>query len=248
METSKPQGWGEDPLSSEIDLAEGNIHSVFRDQRAIFDLLVHAQEIFNKLKKSLKSGLTSKEGVTFLFLSMSHGAYLGAVRLALGGQLAPSYMVMRGCLENALYAFRIYKNPKLFKIYKDRYKGNSEKKESRNKFNLADIFCELNNHCPEIGGPAKDLYDSTIDLGAHPNVMAIKTNLHFDEEKREYQFSYITDQSRDPIPFVQCVEMIIWTAGYSLKIFEIIFEKIVSEQNLSDAIEELTRTSIKIES
>jgi len=185
METSKPQGWGKDPLSSEIDLVEGNIYSAFHSQRKVFDSLVNVQEIFQKLRKPL-GRLTSKEGVTFLFLSMSYGAYLGAVRLALGGQLAPSYMVMRGCLENALYAFRIYKNPGLFKIYADRHKGNSEKRKSRNKFNLAVIFDELNKHCPEIGVPAKDLYDSTIDLGAHPNVMAIKTNLYFDEEKREY--------------------------------------------------------------
>lgn len=246
MNITKPTGWGEDPLSKEIDLVNENIYSDFQSQREVFDLLVRSQEVFAQLRKSLEK-LTRKEFNSALFLTMSYGAYLGAVRLAMGGQLAPAYMVTRGCLENALYAFRIYKNPKLLNAYNDRHKGDSEKKESRNNFKLVDIFDDLKKNSPEIGASAKNLYDFTIDLGAHPNVMAIKTNLHFDEEKKENQFFYITDTSRDPAPYVQCVEALVNTAGYSLKIFEIIFEKTVVELGLSGAIEDIAKTRIVIQ-
>ncbi len=246
MNTPKPPGWGEDPLSKEIEWINENIHSVFSKHEKIFGLLVQIQGAYETLRRGLK-GLNEEELNVVFFLSMSYGAYLGAIRLALGGQLAPAYMVMRGCLENALYAFRIYKNPDLFNAYKDRHKGDSERKESRNNFKLIDIFNDLKNHSSEIGASAKNLYDFTIDLGAHPNVEALRTNLSFDQENKEFQFYYVTDLLNDPAPFTQCIDALVQTAAYSLKIFEIIFENTVSELGISDEIEGFTKISFVIQ-
>ena len=46
-----------------------------------------------------------------LCLLRAHAAYFAAVRLSISGQVAEAYMVIRKCIENALYGFYLSKNP-----------------------------------------------------------------------------------------------------------------------------------------
>jgi hypothetical protein len=70
------------------------------------------------------------------FLPRSHASHLGAVRLVLSGQLPESYMLLRGCLENALYGFYISGRPGIFEIWLRRHDDEQSKDRVKNQFQI----------------------------------------------------------------------------------------------------------------
>ena len=68
-------------------------------------------ELLRTVDAAFEKGLShlgsTHEG-TVLFAAMAHASFLSALQLAASGQLPPAYMVSRGCVEDAIYAFFLY--------------------------------------------------------------------------------------------------------------------------------------------
>ena len=61
------------------------------------------QQIDNLFSDILKHIQDADGPLRFFFLVRSHGAFRSSLRLSYGGQLVESYVMMRACLENAIY-------------------------------------------------------------------------------------------------------------------------------------------------
>lgn len=113
----------------------------------------------------------------FLFFVRSHGAFRSSLRLAYSGQLVESYVVMRACLENAIYMQFLYFAPEMSPVWLDRELNLETKKQMRKSFVISRMLKEFIAKEKTVGTIANTLYDRVIDFGAHPNPNGVLTNV-----------------------------------------------------------------------
>ncbi len=135
-------------------------------------------EVFSKLSKE-----TNIESSPAAFLARAYGCYLAAVRISSSGQIAEAFVMFRACIENALYGYYIEKKPELGNIWVERHQSKEAEKLMKKNFRLANILDFLSKQEPKVGLYIKDMYDKSIDYGAHPNVYSIGLNLRYIEDE-----------------------------------------------------------------
>lgn len=189
-----PEGWGLDRITHFIEAARQNEIASFHGHREIFEkllalnerfwttrrnLTLHMAEVINT-KHSGKSfdqlKLDPEDWLELYFFMRAHASFLGAVRLGLSAQCPEAYTLLRGVIENAQYAFYVSTDDSLKRTWLDRHKDEASRKEVRKKFGTTKIGEALETKDPALAARVSDLYDETIDLGAHPNVKAFLAN------------------------------------------------------------------------
>jgi len=219
---TNPPGWGGDELTKFIDMARHNIFATFFHNKPYFELLSQIDHLFKEFIK-IMSGLSDEkmlESSPASFLGRAYGCYLAGVRLSTSGQLTEAYILFRGCLENALYAFYIENKPEFAVVWRDRYKSEQHKKRVRGNFTIGKMIESLNKKNPKIGKFAKELYDKTIDYGGHPNIWSIASNIKFVEEKGKWVLDIFNN---DELLLPGCLLVNARTGLCSLSIFRLIY-------------------------
>ena len=113
-----PPRWGADPLSEFIDNALANVFATFVHKPIQYKHILDVDSCFYKVASNLSN---PTDFVAAFLLLRSHSAYRAACRLALSGQATESYVVLRSCLEYAIYALHIDKNPFLAELWLKRH-------------------------------------------------------------------------------------------------------------------------------
>lgn len=112
-----------------------------------------------------------------ILLLNAHASLRAAIRLALSGQLLPVFMTLRGSIESALYANAMVVNPELQGIWLNRDRDNSARQTCRDEFTAGKMFRYLSQaQDREFSNRLREIYDSTIDFGAHPNNRSMITS------------------------------------------------------------------------
>jgi hypothetical protein len=156
-----------------VDGVHGNSKNVLVRFKPHLVLLTTIESAYTDVLPTLSGG---GEG-TAIFVAMSHAAFLAGVQLATGGQLPPSFMVYRGALENALYGFYLFSHPELKTVWMARHDSETAKKKVRDEFPIGRMKRFLQEKSAAIGDQFSLVYDTTIDLGAHPNALAFTSHL-----------------------------------------------------------------------
>lgn len=92
-------------------------------------------------------------------------------------------MVLRGCLENALYGLYVSRIPASQETWIRRHEDEKSKKAVKREFKIQNLLNVLKSEDDKLHHIANELYERTIDLGGHPN---------------ERAFLSVMKQSRDP--------------------------------------------------
>lgn len=185
-----PPNWTDDNLSEFLEKAYRNTLISYSNLKYHYSLL---QKINNSYKK-ISNNLNDTEDFNVAgFLIRSHSLYLGAIRLGLSGQLSESYLLLRACLENALYGIHIKHNPGLFETWIKRDDSEENKKMVRNEFTKNKMLGTLKSEDNKLSNNIDLLYERTITLGAHPNEKSIITmmNIKEDELRINYHYDYL---------------------------------------------------------
>ncbi len=229
-----PPKWGDDSLSYILEAAHRNIFHTFHNKNKAFELLRNVHESFRCV-------LDYKENIvnfSDLFLPRSHAAYLAAVRLALCGQQPESHMCLRGCLENSLYGFIVHvEDPE-----GETFLGKIDDVQSRKKFirqmRPSNILEVLKRKSPEKAKLASQLYDCTIECGAHPNPLGILTGLSFQKEKKGTSITtnYFNDASE---VFDLCLLICFRVGACALEIFSLVYPEVFEVTGLTDELDKL---------
>ncbi len=113
--------------------------------------------------------------------------YLAGIRVAMSGHTAAMFPVLRTALESGCYAYRMSEDESLCQVWLDRNKGDTERKLARRKFNSAvrETADAINKIQDESGSIILEIYERTIDEGAHPNVASVIDNISFDSERND---------------------------------------------------------------
>lgn len=224
-----------------IDSAQSNTIATFKNyaEMGVITSIFTIDEVFHET-----SSITNdfeKEILLPVFLSRCHSAYLAAVRLVTSGQVVETYMLLRACIENALYAHYIQTDPTLDNDLPERMttwvkRGDDKKtlKACRNMFTYGGTKRNLIEHNKELGGKMSDLYERTLDSGAHPNFFGHMTSSDVKKEGGS-----VDVLMPDTIVHKVGLQTTVKIGIVSLKIFELIYGSRFSEQGITENLASL---------
>ena len=169
-----PEGWGDDWLSGFLHGAAQNVLAGFQHLSADFDYLRRISDVF---RTAIDSCVSDEQLPIRMFEARSHAAFLGSVHLGLAGLLPEAYMVMRGCLEAALYGCHIAADLRRFDVWISRSTDTDSHNAVRKEFAIAATKRTLRELHPGTADIAARLYERLIDFGGHPNEDSLITQL-----------------------------------------------------------------------
>jgi len=169
-----PGNWGQDDLSSFIDMANGNVVATFANDKNEYPLVSAIDQMFQAIVRAL---LSPQAVVESIILMRSHVAYRATSLLAMAGMNPEAFVQARSCLENALYALHMNRNAGLDEIWLRRHDDESSLKRTRSEFTFPNVMKTLEAEDAKNAVVARNLYERTIDFGAHPNERAVTANL-----------------------------------------------------------------------
>jgi len=232
-----PPNWASDSLSEFIETAHQNIFATFVNFKPAFTRLQKIDEAFRKAIDYLHN---TREWFVVFFILKAHSAYLGGARLSTSGQTREAFMVLRGCLEAALYGFYFHRNPKKVEMWMRRHDSEKSKKAVRNEFVIGKMLALLENEAPKAGKIMRELYERTIDYGAHPNEMGLTSNLRKSSQGSAIRFD-LNYLAGDTISTRLCLKTNAQVGFCALIVFKEVFRERFDIMGLTDEITKLGR-------
>jgi hypothetical protein len=191
MMKPEPPNWREDQLSAFIAQAYENCHGRFVQLPTEYALLRSINDCFIKLRDNLNH---SPDWFSAFFFLRCHSAYLGASRLAMSGQAPEAFMLLRGCIESALYGHYLSRHQELQEVWLRRHDSEDNMKRVKQEFRIATLFCDVDPRNAKLGKDLRGLYNRAVDYGGHPNERALSSTLEMKREPNQIRFdvSYLS--------------------------------------------------------
>lgn len=137
------------------------------------------------MRRDLWTHTSIAPGLGFVLAMNACMMFLGGVRMALSGHSAAVFPILRTALESASYAVIIQREPELGDVWSNRHESATHRRECRNKFSFERGVRHLDDTAPELLTLARQVYEGSIDYGAHPNVKGVAGHLSIDEERED---------------------------------------------------------------
>lgn len=119
-----------------------------------------------------KLRISNEDWLEIYFLQQSLACWLSSINLALSGQLVATNLVLRGALENAMYALMVFFKPELKSVWLERTDG--EFPGDNTAFSVSKIWTMMELNCSYLLDRVRKAYKVTIEAGAHPNLNAFE--------------------------------------------------------------------------
>ncbi len=230
-----PDGWTKDNIREYIEAAYYNCQATFANLPSQVQSLADIDRMY---AEGIGAVSNSKDWFPGFFLLRSHASFLCAVQLTAGGQIPEAFMVLRGCLENALYGLYIYKNPKIAELWMNRNTDEASKKIVKSEFKLGKIMDVLEQEFKALVIPVKTLYERTIDYGAHPNVDSILSVLKREEigDSVKFNLNYLDAKTS---AHALCLKTTAQVGVASLALFGLVYKERFEILGLSEQIRKM---------
>lgn len=216
-----PDGWGDDELTAYFEHARQNSFASFANAADAYAKLAAVAQTFDIPRNRLHD---PPDLNVPLFLFKAHASFMQATYLSMAGSIAESFMVMRGCLESALYGLYVNRNPKAMEVWASRHEDETGRRTVRATFTVARMWACLNAESVELCASTQALYEKTIDHGAHPNVasLALATTVKRADSGMQVQVAYL---SADPSVIKGCMKSAAQSGVVALEIFRLTMPK-----------------------
>jgi hypothetical protein len=175
-----PPRWGSDSLTTHIDGALDNIFATTAKGPPEYPLLVELDLAFQTIARNLNNPQNVLEG---LLLFRCHAAYRASCLLAMSGHNTEAFPLVRSCLEIALYAFHIAKNPQAADLWLARHDGPEAMKQMKTEFFIKTVKETLKASDESLAKTCEELYSRSIDFGGHPNERSVTASLTVTKEE-----------------------------------------------------------------
>jgi len=184
----QPDGWNNNEISNFFDNARINKYATFANLKDDIQRLTEIDTLFRTVIDGLNH---SHDWFAGFFIIRAHSNYLASCQLSWGGQIPESYALLRSCLENALYGLYLARNPDSRETWLRRHDSDEHKQKVRNEFKIGTMLALAKETNKQEGEVAQELYDQTIDYGAHPNELALMQTLHIKEGEEQVEFKIV---------------------------------------------------------
>lgn len=232
-----PPGWGRDSLSEFIENARRNTFATFVQARPVWQRFTRIDGLFRRAIDALNN---SRAWFAGFFLLRSHASYLGGVRFSASTQFGEAYMVLRGCLENALYGLFLHENPNLRPVWLSRHEDEASKQRVKDEFKIGRMLDVLDAQDAATGAAARALYERAIDYGAHPNERALSSVLRRTDNAENIRFD-LDYLSNVPEALALCLKTTAQVGVCSLRIFRLVIPDRFTILGLSDDLDTASR-------
>jgi hypothetical protein len=163
-----------DRLATFLDDAHHNARTTMAHLRLEYGALAAIDRLYCEITENLNHHPALLSG---FFLIRSHSSFRGGVQLALGGLVAEAYMLLRGCLESALYGLYVAGDIGRQETWLRRHEDATSRRNVQREFTVSNVMGNLRLVDARTHGVAAALYERTIDLGGHPNERAVSTQV-----------------------------------------------------------------------
>ena len=174
------------------------------------------------------------------FMSCRTSLYGGAT-LTFGHQLSDAAKCLRGALEAAFYAYRVFSEPAAWERWATRPSasrlrtsaGLGEARKQRSavgrEFSVPTIARNFPSDAARLASAAIDLYEELIDVGGHFNepVFQASTEMIVHERVAEIRYRLIGGDDRE---IGEALDRLATTAGMCLRIFALAFAEFWDER------------------
>jgi hypothetical protein len=164
-----PPHWTQDGLSRFFEWAYISRWATHFRKKKEFKLLASIDQCFVDLFEA-SEWRNPKGLVETGLLARASSSFKAACENATAGQVAEAYPQLRACLENAAYSAHMRQNPGHDIIWSKR---SENRNKSRKAFISADVSKSVMKTSEKLGKTYDQLYQLTIDYGAHPNEAAL---------------------------------------------------------------------------
>ena len=223
-----------DTLWSFIEDCHYNCNDFHKVQSDLFPLYTDIDAMFYDMRKVSCDRTT--ELTLPMFLGRAHAAYLSAFYLSISGLVPECFMLIRGCIENALYALYVHRTPSMQQIWLDREKDEDAKNTCRNSFTYRKALKALEDEDASLKKTIHDIYQDSIDCGAHPNVAGhLATSQVTDWGCNVSLFDPTSKHSEHSL------SMILQAGVYGLRVFALIYGGRLQATGILDRLEQFLR-------
>lgn len=232
-----PAGWGDDKITDFLDNARRNAFATYGNLRPEYARLAAIDSVFRKLIDSL---LNTKDWFAAFFLLRAHSSFLGAAHLAMAGQAAEAYALLRLTLENALYGLYLAEFPASRETWLRRHDSAEANQKVRGEFTVRRLLDTLARRDAQEAKVEKELYDRCINYGAHPNERALTQSLRTTrgEDRVEVQVIYLTAET---VMFQACLRTAAQVGVCALSIFRLVYKERFDLTGLTDELDRAKR-------
>lgn len=163
---SPPPGWGQDRLTDYVDNYRSNQYATFANKRSEVIDLITIDGMFSKL---LDGATNPRPFIPIGYLLRAHAAYRAAAGAVMAGQIYESQALLRVCLEQGAYSHYVGDDKARWELWMNRHDDEASMKAVRAEFTQGKISRHISAAHSGLGAIYKELYERTIDYGAHPN-------------------------------------------------------------------------------
>jgi hypothetical protein len=239
-ESTQPRHWGKDKLSEFLQLANQNRLATFELKKAEWNRLSEIDDCFQTTIEHL---INCEPHISVFLFLRAHAAYRATCSLAMAGQVVETYPLCRLVLENGLYAFHIYKNPKAEATWVHRDDDPSTLRAAKREFTYGNVRQTLESSDPRLAKIASSLYERSISYGAHPNEAGVTGSLKVLENEKhvELQQNYLHGDSEQ-------LELALKSTAqcglFPLKLAQIMWDFRVQFSGVSQRIDKLEKDNL----
>ena len=198
-----PPGWGDDSLTDFIKGSTENAWATYMqpDTRPLFERARDIDAAFVKATE-LMTGQTP-QFVEALMLVNACCAYRSAVQLAMEAKSCETYALIRSCLEYALVGTYMHKHPGLIEVWMKRGETPDNRKAVRKAFQTGAMLTNLDGINNAVGERVRNLYELSIDYGAHPNEQGFFGRLTMDKKDNgDVHFQVVMSGNAKLVPLI----------------------------------------------
>ena len=185
-EPNRTPGLPSDSLGKFLADAHHNAAATIANLRPQYDALAAIDRVYCDMIENLNQ---TPEFVAGFFLIRTHSSFRGAARMCISGQVAETYMVLRSCLESALYGLYVAGDTNRQETWLRRHDDDASRRRVRNEFTIRNVLNHLQSIDAQTHDIAQSLYDRTIDYGGHPNERAVNTQIKTESDGSRVDFT-----------------------------------------------------------
>jgi len=177
VERRPPPKWGEDELTGFFNAERQNQFATFVHHPLAETLI----EIDSIQLRALQGWVNPRPFFAPQFFVRAHSSYRGAAASAFAGRVAEVFPLCRVALEYAAYGFHIGKSKDRYEVWLRRSDSEECKKEMKSAFRIPRLRESLKARDQGLDSVFWDLYERTIEYGAHPNLQGVVINIQQDK-------------------------------------------------------------------
>lgn len=140
--TSPPPNWGEDSLTQfiQVGATAGWASFVCPDTRPFVERLIEVDRAFLVAIDTL--GGPDPEFFKGLMFVSAHAAFRSSAQFAMEGRTCETMVLLRNCLEYALYGVQFHRHPELIEVWSHRGDGDAARKAVKKRFKNIEMMDE----------------------------------------------------------------------------------------------------------